>query len=43
MQAFFLAISALAKAGLENRADTATATKISFMRSPNGALNITSR
>jgi hypothetical protein len=34
MQAFFLAMSMLAKAGADIRAETATAAKISFMRAP---------
>ena len=34
MQAFFLAKSALAKAGADIRAEMATAAKINFMRAP---------
>jgi hypothetical protein len=34
MQAFFLAMSMLAKAGADIRAETAAAAKINFMRAP---------
>jgi hypothetical protein len=34
MQAFFLAKSALAKAGADIRAEVATAAKINFMKAP---------
>jgi hypothetical protein len=36
MQAFFLAMSKLAKAGEEANAATAATAKINFMRTPNG-------